>query len=95
MPIKINDVSDPNLYFLKPFKSTFISECTGLNPTWSNLKTETQFPVVYGTVVTVTCDPGYELQGSNTVTCNIDTTFTFQDQPTCEQLGKFLKYLSK
>ena len=59
-----------------------------MDPTWDNLQTDTTFPLFYGTLLTVTCDTGYELEGSDTITCNHDTTFTFQDQPTCVEQGK-------
>ena len=53
------------------------------------MKTETKFPIVFGTVVEVTCDNGYKLEGSNTVTCERDTTFTFVEQSACIQLSEF------
>ena len=49
--------------------------------------------MTYGTTVTVTCDAGYELQGSGTITCNYDTTFTFVEQPECKELGMHITYL--
>ena len=70
-------------------QNNYISECTGLDPNWDNLKTETKFPIVFGTVVEVTCDNGYKLEGSYTVTCDRDTTFTFLGQSACIHLGMF------
>ena len=67
----------------------YISECTSLDPTWDYLNTETSFPIVFGTVVEITCETGYSLQGSNTVTCDIGTTYKFVEQPACKLLGKF------
>ena len=66
----------------------YISECTGLDPSWDKLKTEAKFPIVFGTLVQVICDPGYELNGSNTIACDRDTTFNFVEQPACKELGK-------
>ena len=55
------------------------------------MKTETKFPIIFGTVVEVKCDSGYKLEGSNTVTCDRDTTFTFVEQSACIKLGKLFK----
>ena len=54
------------------------------------MKTETTFPIVFGTLVKVICDTGYELKGSNTIACYSDTKFTFVEQPACKDLGKSL-----
>ena len=56
------------------------------------MKTETKFPIVFGTVVEVTCDSSYKLEGSYTVTCDRDTTFTFVEQSACIQLGKLFRH---
>ena len=66
-----------------------ISECAGLDPTWDKVKTEKTFPIVFGTLVKVVCDPGYELKGSNTIVCDRNTTFNFVEQPACIQHGRF------
>ena len=66
----------------------YISECTGLDPAWDKLKTEGKFPIVFGTLIKVICDLGYELEGSNTIVCDRDTTFNFVEQPACKELGK-------
>ena len=70
----------------------YISECTGLDPAWDKIKTEAKFPIVFGTLVQVICDPGYELKGSNTIVCDRDTTFNFVEQPACKELGKWLRH---
>ena len=70
----------------------YISECTGLDPAWDKLKTEAKFPIVFGTLVQVICDPGYELEGSNTIACDRDTTFNFVEQPACKELGKLYRH---
>ena len=69
-----------------------ISECAGLDPTWDKVKTEKTFPIVFGTLVKVVCDPGYELKGSNTIVCDRNTTFTFVEQPACKELGRCFRH---
>ena len=56
------------------------------------METETPFPIVFGTVVDITCDTGYKLEGSKTVTCDVGTTYTFVEQPACKELGKFFRH---
>jgi hypothetical protein len=60
-------------------------KCTGLDPAWNKLTTETKFPVNKGTVLTVSCEEGFKLSGSNTVTCTEGTTFSTDTTPTCTQ----------
>ena len=43
------------------------------------------FPVIKGTVVTLTCRPGYQLAGENTVICDKDTQFTYSTEPSCSE----------
>ena len=43
------------------------------------------FPVTKGTVVTLTCREGYQLDGDNTVICDKDTEFTYSDEPSCSE----------
>ena len=71
---------------------SYISECTSLNPTWDNMETETPFPIVFGTAVEITCDTGYKVEGSNRVTCDRGTTYTFVEQPACKELGKLFRH---
>ena len=70
---------------------SYISECISLNPTWDNMETETSFPIVLGSVVQIACETGYRLEGSNTVTCDRGTTYTFVEQPACKELGKLFR----
>ena len=63
--------------------------CTGLDPDWNNLRTETTFPVDTGTELTVTCEDGFLQRGSDTVTCTEGTTFTNDVAPTCVRLGEY------
>jgi hypothetical protein len=53
------------------------------------VKTTTQFPVVPGTVVEVTCsESGAVNKGSSAVTCSRGTTFTYLKEPSCSNSGK-------
>ena len=65
-----------------------ISECTALPETWTNMNTDTVFPVNYGDVATVTCSTGSVLSGDNVITCQEGTEFIYTDVPTCSVLGK-------
>ena len=56
------------------------------------MNTETPFPIVFGTLVKVICETGYELKGSNTIACDRDSTFKFVEQPACQETGKFIRY---
>ena len=64
--------------------------CTGLKPEWkTKMETTTQFPVVPGTVVEVTCsDAEAIIQGNKKVTCKSETQFTFLREPSCSGTGK-------
>ena len=64
--------------------------CTGLNAEWeSTIQTETQFPVVSGTKVEVTCSDSEALnKGSSKVTCTSGTEFTHSKEPSCSIPGK-------
>ena len=64
-------------------------QCTGLDPAWSQLTTEATFPVDEGTVLTVSCEEGFLLRGSNTITCTEGTTFSSANTPTCVELSEF------
>ena len=62
--------------------------CSGLPPDVSHLKTDTSFPVSYGTGVTVSCSEDRELRGDKVITCDQGTEFRFQDKPSCNDIGK-------
>ena len=56
----------------------------GLDPGWDDIITDTVFPVIPGTVVTVTCSkPGHYIVG-NTVTCVDGTQFIALPVPSCK-----------
>ena len=40
------------------------------------LKPDQQFPVAKGTVLSLTCEAGYQLEGDEQVTCVLDKRFT-------------------
>lgn len=62
---------------------TPISEkCTGL-PEIDNLKTESEFSIDYGTLVTVSCEEGYKHQGDQILQCIENQDFNFDNKPTC------------
>ena len=66
-----------------------IVPCTSLDPAWNQLTTEATFPVEAGTVLTVSCEEGFLLRGSNTITCTEGTTFSSANTPTCVELSEF------
>ena len=47
------------------------------------MKADKQFPVSTGTVLTLSCNVGYELKGDKTVTCTKNTEFQFSVEPAC------------
>ena len=63
--------------------------CTGLKTEWtSTIKTTTQFPVIQGTVVEVTCSHFDAVnEGSSEVTCTTGRDFTFAKEPSCSIPG--------
>ena len=65
-------------------KLTYISDfCTG--PFLAdNLKFENEFPVAYGTRLTVSCDLGLRLVGNQEVVCNKYYDYIFNIRPSCE-----------
>ncbi|KAL5272280.1 hypothetical protein ACHWQZ_G000486 [Mnemiopsis leidyi] len=64
--------------------------CTGLDPAWNNIRTETTFPVETGTELTVTCEDEFLQRGSYTVTCTDDTTFNSDTTPACLDIVSLL-----
>ena len=56
------------------------------------METTTQFPVLQGTVVVVTCTYlDAENEGSSEITCAAGTEFTFSTEPSCIIPGLFVK----
>lgn len=60
-----------------------VIQCTGLKASWEKMETKTDFPVIAGTKVSLTCNAGHELTGSKTITCTTDTEFKFSAEPKC------------
>ena len=63
--------------------NVIISDCTGLKTTWTNMKTDKQFPVSTGTVLSLSCNEGCEFKGDQTVTCTTNTKFQYSVEPAC------------
>ena len=59
------------------------SDGTSLKTTWTNMKTDKQFPVSTGTVLSLSCNEEYKLKGDKTVTCTTNTKFQFSVEPNC------------
>ena len=53
--------------------------------------TDDTFPVNYSTAVTVRCTGDKVLTGDNVVTCIKGTEFRFEDEPMCNNIGKFYR----
>ena len=60
-------------------------ECTGLKEAWTsnNVLSDQDFPVVEGTVLTLSCRGGEEIEGDKTVTCVKDTEYQYTEEPKC------------
>ena len=52
------------------------------------LQVETAFPVVFGTSVTVSCDPKYDLLGSAVIYCEEGTNYGYGRRPQCVDKGR-------
>ena len=63
------------------------SACTGLSDT--NMIADKSFPIEYGVIVYVSCETGYDLEGSSTVTCEEGNSYKYDNPPACiDNLGK-------
>ena len=60
--------------------------CDELDPSWTNIMTTTQFPVATGATLILSCVLGYQNEGSDKVTCDSGTSYSFETEPSC--LGK-------
>ena len=69
--------------FLLIIQIVTLSDCTGLKTTWNNMKADKEFPVSSGTILSLSCNVGYELKGDETVTCTTETKFQFSIEPNC------------
>ena len=63
--------------------NVIILDCIGLKTTWTNMKTDKQFPVSTGAVLSLSCNVGYELRGDKTVICTTNTKFQYSVEPAC------------
>ena len=64
-------------------QDTEASQCTGLKTGWDYMKTNQTFPVPAGTVVTLSCNEGFQQTGDRLVTCLNGTRFKFKNEPEC------------
>ena len=64
--------------------------CDGLPIDSVNLNTTVRFPVDYGTIVEVFCDPSSntDLSGDKVLTCDSGKDYTFSEKPKCYDIGK-------
>ena len=84
----------PNLCAMTFFSS---SECTSLTTTWSQMVPDKTFPVVHGTVLTLSCKDGHQMNGDKEVTCIVGTEFSYSEtnSPECgKYYGLVLKSLN-
>ncbi|KAL5246540.1 hypothetical protein ACHWQZ_G018681 [Mnemiopsis leidyi] len=63
---------------------TKCESCESLPYDWTEITTETQFPLPPGSEVSLKCRTGYTLSGDNTVTCQEGRTFSFTIAPVCQ-----------
>ena len=77
------------------------SVCTKLAESWTELTTETEFPISHGTTIAVSCQEDYKNTGSDVLTCNtyLYDDYSYTVEPQCV-LGNdlniyiiYLKYL--
>ena len=68
--------------------TTHISECGRLDGKWTNIRTDTEFPVSVGDVITLSCNDGHELYGNKEVTCVRDQTYEYHSEPWCKEISK-------
>ena len=58
----------------------------------NNLSTNATYPIVYGTAVTVACDPQYNLMGSEVITCEKGIVYSHKSiRPKCVDPGNEVK----
>ncbi|KAL5255452.1 hypothetical protein ACHWQZ_G010875 [Mnemiopsis leidyi] len=84
-----------NTEFQVSVEPTCAPICTGLKTEWtSTIETTTVFPVLPGTVVTVTCSNSDAVNvGSSEVTCTKETDYTFSIEPSCSTPGLLIHAL--
>ncbi|KAL5270570.1 hypothetical protein ACHWQZ_G001317 [Mnemiopsis leidyi] len=60
--------------------------CTKLPESWSEVIVDPAIPVQHGEEVSVTCRAGFQLKGSDRITCNtyIFEDFEFETEPVCD-----------
>ena len=67
----------------------FSDTCTGFMIE-NYLSTDASYPITYGTAITVSCDPQYDLLGSKVVTCEEGIVYSHSSRrPKCVSKGMF------
>ena len=72
---------------------SYNSGCSDLPFSWYGVTTDTQFPVSYGTEITVKCTEGYsKSSGNDMVTCRGGAKYRYTAVPICKA-GDILEYI--
>ncbi|KAL5259814.1 hypothetical protein ACHWQZ_G010058 [Mnemiopsis leidyi] len=71
-----------------------IDTCTGMMIE-NFLSTNASYPITYGTIVTVACDPQYDLLGSDVITCEEGIVYSHSSRrPKCVSKDILINYIS-
>ena len=81
-------IIDDTFYDVPQMNKHFsLDQCTGMIIE-NNLSTNATYPIVYGTVITVACDPQYMLMGSEVITCEKGIVYSHKSiRPKCVDSG--------
>ena len=83
-----NKSVDDNKIEATKLKSQPLDHCTGL-VVEDHLSTNTTYPIIYGTSVTVQCASQYSLIGSEVITCEEGIVYSHEySRPKCVDPGK-------
>ena len=64
-----------------------LDQCTGMMIE-NYMSTNATYPIVYGTAITVACDPQYKLMGSEVITCEKGIVYSHKSiRPKCVDSG--------
>ena len=63
------------------------SECTELPANWTNMTTDTVFPVPAGTTLNLACIDGFANRGDGSVTCVDKSDYSYVAEPQCISPG--------
>ena len=59
--------------------------CSALNGKWPGLVTAANFPVTYGSIISVHCKTGYVFEGDSKITCRGGVEYFFENEPICRE----------